>query len=145
MEKNKKIKTLLAVLLLFIICIFTLGIGLEDAEIPEDAGFELHPEKGNYHMGSGYTTYAYDNDTVKEFMVKTEDGTFEWVERKAIDYKDYVEAAIDMWNEVAGYEIINMEERVFLPELAMGTITVDYDPDRGNAWVSIDDYSGKGN
>jgi hypothetical protein len=52
MEKNKKIKLLLSALLIFIICIFTLGISLEDIEIPEDVIFKLHPDKSNYHMGS---------------------------------------------------------------------------------------------
>lgn len=52
MSKNKKIKTLLTALLAFIICICSLGISLEDIEIPEDVIVKLHPDKSNYHTGS---------------------------------------------------------------------------------------------
>ena len=136
MGKNKKIKTFLSVLLVFLICIFNQGF-TEDCEIPEDAGWSLFPSKSN--MGSATTSYSYDDKPLKYEII--EDGISEEFEKRAIDYKDYVEKAITMWNDTAGgvvnddnYEIINMEE---LESGGMGTIKLAYNEDKGNAWVNI--------
>jgi hypothetical protein len=140
MNKSKKIKLIISVLITIVVCIFSLGIDLEDIIIPDDAGYELHPEDDNYHMGEDYTSYSYSDEEFE--YIDSETGE-EFV-KKAIEYKEYIEDGIDIWIDAGktisgddSYEIIDMEE---VDSGGMGTIKLDYDSDKGIAWVVAGNY-----
>jgi len=139
MAVNKKIKLILAVLIIFIICIFSIGYDYTGYEPEDDAGFKLHPDKNNRHMGSEYTSYSFSDQSVY----------YEGVEIEPDSYEDLIESAEAMWvdkgKEISGnndYQIIDMED---LESGGMGTIQlVDYPYKRSPArtrvkWISDPD------
>jgi len=129
MVKIKKIELLLAILILLVVCIFSLG---DSIEIPEDSGFGLH-EFGSL-IGKRKIKIYYDDDYPVECIIRNENGEFEWVTKYASDYKDFVEGiegnedrpgGIELWNIAAGYELLDWEV-VEDPMLATVIIKIDH-------------------
>ena len=108
--KKKNIKNFLTVILLFILSISLLGSTLEeDSEcIPQGflpsstAGWALHPERNNYHMGSKITKYNYADEIAES-------------------YSTYIDAGKALWGD-----FISMSE---VEDDAMGVIDTMDDPD----------------
>jgi len=131
MAANKKIELILAVLTIFIICIFCIGYNYTDYEPEDDAGFKLHPDKNNRHMGSEYTSYSFSDQSVN----------YKGIEIEPDSYEDLIESAEALWvdkgKEISGnndYQIINMEA---VESGEIGTIEVVYEPDSDNpAWTT---------
>jgi hypothetical protein len=148
MEKNKKIELLLVILILLVVCIFSLG---DSIETPEDSGFGLH-EFGSL-IGKRKITIYYEDDYPVECIIRNENGEFEWVTKCASDYKDFIEGiegnedrpgGIELWNIAAGYELLDWEV-VEDPMLAMVIIKIDYDTTKGIGYCKAPEYDEDGN